>query len=330
MEPMWLVALGALCGMFAAGSELPPRWTARPNWQRVQPNMTTSEVYHLLGEPTETLERPNWTVWAYQDPCPKSPDGAVIGLPADGFIRFITAERDPRTGRPLPAALLVVEQIREPDWSRVATGEPEDEPSPAPRHRSRRWTLRANWLRVQPNMTPGQVRQWLGEPLEKVQRAGWAAWSYQDPCPRSEDGTITGLPTRGFVRFIAVRQDPATGARLAEPVFVVERVYEPDWSRVQAEGPVTWPADESSLESPIPPWQMNTARRRAPAPEDTSPKSPPPWAAARPPRPDNGEPAAGPAPEEPSFAAPGTAFFCIAGGIMFGMAVMIALRRGPG
>ena len=296
--------------------------------------MTTSQVYQLLGEPREKIERPNWTAWCYQDACPRAEDGTITGLPSVGFVIFSPVERDPRTGQRYAAAMPLVERFCEPDWSRVPEAErlgPQQNGSRAVNGAGTQrpqWATRAHWMHLQPNMTTAQVCQLLGEPQEKVERPGWAVWCYQDACPKSEDGKVTGLPDSGYVVFTTSKRDPRTDRRLAAPVYIVEKAYEPDWSRVQAiEDETPAPATEESRTSTMPPWQLHASQRRGVIRPEASSQSPPPWQSVSKDRTANAAGDIAPVQKKSWLTSHSTMFFCVAGGIMIGMAITVVLVR---
>jgi hypothetical protein len=176
------------------------------------------------------------------------------------------------------------------------------------------WKVQVQWYRVLPNMTYGQVLDILGEPLEKVERKGSSIWSYQDSCPKSPEGQITGPPSQGFVFFVATDQHPISRRRLPQTTFFVKTVKEPDWSRVPK--PEVKPAVPESKPAPVvePPRILR--------PQQAIPPQAPPPVPVRPTHPFDTKSAETPAtaPSRPFS----SAYFLILGGAIIGLAMAIA------
>lgn len=178
------------------------------------------------------------------------------------------------------------------------------------------WKEQAQWYKVLPNMTYGQVLEILGEPLEKIERKGGAIWSYQDPCPKSPEGPVTGPPNQGFVFFVATDQHPITRRRLPQATFFVKTVKEPDWSRVPK--PEVKPAVTESKQAPV----VEPSRIRQPQPAAPPQAQPAPSVSVHP------SPSAEPKAVETKAVSPrrpfSSAYFLVIGGAIIGLAVAIA------
>ncbi len=95
-----------------------------------------------------------------------------------------------------------------------------------------KWTDAEAWrLKLQPHMTMRQVQFLLGDPVDREVSTIAQVW-YCEKGPVREGGKVVERPTTGFVRFHLVKLDPVTKRRLRQPVFVVGKFAEPDWSNV--------------------------------------------------------------------------------------------------
>ena len=95
-----------------------------------------------------------------------------------------------------------------------------------------KWTDAEAWrLKLQPNMTARQVQLLLGEPVDREVSQIAQIW-YYEKAPVREGGKVVDRPTTGIVRFRLVKVDPTTKRRLRQPVFVVGKFAEPDWSNI--------------------------------------------------------------------------------------------------
>jgi hypothetical protein len=179
---------------------------------------------------------------------------------------------------------------------------------------------------VLPNMTYGQVLDILGEPLEKVERKGSSIWSYQDICPKSPEGQVTGPPSQGFVFFVATDQHPISRRRLPQTTFFVKTVKEPDWSRVPK--PESKPESVTGVIPTTPGSRPVTVVEPTPIqrPQQAAPVEARP---APPPVPVQQYSPVEPKPAETKAATPSrpfsSAYFLVIGGAILGLAVAIAV-----